>query len=254
MKYMGSKSKIAKYILPYIHSYILCNNIELYIEPFIGGANMIDKVECKHKVGSDINKHLVALLNHVKDTTDDLPEDVDYELYQDVKANQESGKYEDWYIGAVEFLAGFNGRGFEASFAKPVYEEKADGSKSYRNYYQEAKRNLIEQAPLLKDIDITCNNYDVYGDVKDALIYCDPPYENTKTYSRKNPFDHSKFWDWVRKMSKNNIVLVSEENAPDDFEVLWEQEVTRTIRANEKSTSTEKLFIIKSEEQDDLDF
>lgn len=243
MKYMGSKASIAKYILPFIHEIIFMNNIDTYIEPFIGGANMIDKVQCKKKIGSDINKYLVALLNHVKDGGE-LPNEVSYKLYQDVKYSQESGKYEDWFTGAVCFLAGFNGRGFDGGYGKTSYETKADGTKILRDYFQEAKRNLQEQAPLLKDIEINQCSYEQYSDIKGALIYCDPPYANTKSYNRKVEFDHDKFWQWVRYMSKNNIVLVSEESAPSDFDVLWEQDVVRTIRANDKSTSTEKLFIL----------
>ena len=41
MKYMGSKSRIAKHIVPIIQNYINENNIEKYVEPFVGGANMI---------------------------------------------------------------------------------------------------------------------------------------------------------------------------------------------------------------------
>lgn len=37
MNYMGSKSRIAKYIVPIIQSYIDNNNINTYIEPFVGG-------------------------------------------------------------------------------------------------------------------------------------------------------------------------------------------------------------------------
>ena len=40
MKYIGAKTKIAKYIVPIIQSYIDNNNIELYIEPFVGGFNL----------------------------------------------------------------------------------------------------------------------------------------------------------------------------------------------------------------------
>ena len=242
MKYMGSKASIAKYILPFIQELLFINNINTYIEPFIGGANMIDKVRCNNKIGSDINKYLIALLNHVKNGGE-LPNEVSYELYQDVKYSQGTGKYEDWFTGAVCFLAGFNGRGFDGGYGKSTYETKADGTKILRDYFQEARRNLIEQTPLLKDIEINHGSYEQYSDVKGALIYCDPPYANTKSYNRKIEFDHDKFWQWIRDMSKENIVLVSEESAPDDFDIIWEQEVTRSIRANEKSKTTEKLFI-----------
>lgn len=37
MKYMGSKSRISKYIVPIIQKYIDENAIKTYIEPFVGG-------------------------------------------------------------------------------------------------------------------------------------------------------------------------------------------------------------------------
>ena len=46
-------------------------------------------------------------------------------------------------------------------------------------------------------------------------------------------------------MSKNNIVIVSELQAPDDFVVIWEQEVTRTQDNRKREKSIEKMFIYK---------
>ena len=37
MKYMGSKSRIAKYIAPILQECIDSNNVTTYIEPFVGG-------------------------------------------------------------------------------------------------------------------------------------------------------------------------------------------------------------------------
>lgn len=64
--YQGSKNRIAKYIVPIIQKYIDDNNIETYIEPFVGGANIIDKIQCKNKIGADINDELIALLKYVQ--------------------------------------------------------------------------------------------------------------------------------------------------------------------------------------------
>ena len=55
MRYLGSKTKIAKDIVPIIQSYIDNNSIEQYWEPFVGGANIIDKINCKVRVGTDIH-------------------------------------------------------------------------------------------------------------------------------------------------------------------------------------------------------
>lgn len=37
MKYVGSKNKISKYIVPIIQKHIDENEIRTYIEPFVGG-------------------------------------------------------------------------------------------------------------------------------------------------------------------------------------------------------------------------
>lgn len=38
MVYQGSKSRIKKYILPIIQNCIYKNNVDTYIEPFVGGG------------------------------------------------------------------------------------------------------------------------------------------------------------------------------------------------------------------------
>lgn len=38
MRYMGSKNRLAKELVPLIQGYIDENNIKLYIEPFTGGG------------------------------------------------------------------------------------------------------------------------------------------------------------------------------------------------------------------------
>ena len=51
----------------------------------------------------------------------------------------------------------------------------------------------------------------------------------------------------MRGWSENNIVLISEEAAPDDFNCIWQQDVTRSLNASGKMKSTEKLFKLKRE-------
>lgn len=46
-------------------------------------------------------------------------------------------------------------------------------------------------------------------------------------------------------MSEKNIVLISENEAPDDFECVWKQEVKRTIDNNKRIKAVEKLFEIR---------
>lgn len=64
-----------------------------------------------------------------------------------------------------------------------------------------------------------------------------------KTYGVSKDFDHDKFWEWVRKMSVNNIVIVSELEAPNDFKCIWHKTVSRTVKPNDGIKAVEKLFI-----------
>lgn len=246
MKYMGSKSRIAKYIVPIIQRYIDENNIKIYYEPFVGGANVIDKIVCEKRIGTDKNKYLIALLQHVQQ---DLPlyKSVSKELYDKARTafnNNDTSEFEDWEIGNIGFLASYNGRWFDGGYAKPGYEKTKNGER-YRDYYREAKDNLLKQAPDLKDITFGCCDYKSMNP-KGCLIYCDPPYANTKQYANATKFDYDEFWETMRDLSKNNIVLISEQSAPDDFECIWEQEVSRSIKAGDKSKATEKLFKLKT--------
>lgn len=58
MKYMGSKNRIAKHILPIILKDRKEN--QYYVEPFVGGANMIDKVNGL-RIGADNNVYLIEM-------------------------------------------------------------------------------------------------------------------------------------------------------------------------------------------------
>ena len=54
------------------------------------------------------------------------------------------------------------------------------------------------------------------------------------------------FFDWCRLMkSKGNVVFVSEYNAPEDFELVWQGEIKTNFSITRKSAThnaVEKLF------------
>lgn len=241
MKYMGSKTKIAKYIVPIIHKRIRDYKINKYIEPFVGGANIIDKIKCENIIGSDNNRYLIALYNNL-DKLNLLPETISKDHYSEVRSSYNSGNhfFEDWYIGAVGFLASYNGRFFDGGYSGIRITSEG----RVRNYYLEAKQNLLKQSEQLKSVKFICGDYRQLTDLQDYLIYCDPPYKNTKKYGTSKKFNYDDFWNWCRKMSEKNIVLISEEESPKDFKCIWEQETKRTINNHGTKVSTERLFEI----------
>ena len=240
---MGSKSRIAKDIVPIIQKYIDDNGITSYIEPFVGGANIIDKIKCENRIAGDNNRYLIALFNNL-DKLDSLPDVIDKRCYNIVRDNYNNRGIacSDWLTGAVGFLASYNGRFFDGGYAKTVITKTG----VTRNYYLEAKNNLLAQRPHLSDISFNYGDYETtVGNISNAMIYCDIPYKGVTQYTTNKNFDYDRFWNWARQMSKTNIVIVSELNAPDDFACIWEQDLLRTIDNNKRVVSTEKLFIYK---------
>ena len=238
MKYVGSKNRLSKQLAPIIQSYIddmdeRCNG---YWEPFVGGANMIDKIKFSHKYGSDNHKYLIALLQHIQQTIDDLPDTITEDEYAAVRTNPNA--YEDWYVGLVGFCTfgakWFGGypRGFKADGVTP------------RDITNEAIRNIKKQAPALKGISFACRNY-ADCSVDGFVIYCDPPYRDTTKYATDN-FDYEKFYSWCKDMAKNNIVLISEYWMPDDgFECIWQGNLKCTLDKASRIDKVERLYICK---------
>lgn len=201
---MGSKSRIAESILPIIQQRIKDYNLDTYIEPFCGGCNIIDKVVCDKKIASDNHKYLIAMFQN-SDKLSSLPNFITKEHYSEVRACFNGGEiyYPDWYIGAVGFLASYNGRFFDGGYAGLVHTK----ANTIRNYYDEAKRNLLEQIPKLQNIDFAHRDYKYYTHFEDCVFYLDPPYKGVKQYGSSKDFDHDEFWNWAKCAGRK----------PDDF-------------------------------------
>lgn len=236
MKYMGSKARLSKELAPIINNLIKENNIETYIEPFVGGCNMIDSILCENRIGSDNNEYLIAMWGALQNGWLP-PSDITKEQYIDIKTNKDN--YPKELVSIVGFCATYNAKWF-GGFAGKVKTKIG----TYRNYYDESIRNILKQLPKLHNVKFNVGDYTQYSAVSGCLIYCDIPYKDTTQYGTSKDFDHDAFWEWVRCMSKSNIVLVSEYNAPKDFTCIYEKQLTTTLDKNSRKLDTEKLFIL----------
>ncbi|NHE57965.1 DNA adenine methylase [Cyclobacterium plantarum] len=230
MKYLGSKRRIAKYILPIILKDK--NTNQIYIEPFAGGCNTLDKVQGK-RVANDINFYLVEMYKALQNGWIP-PNKIDLEEYKDIRNNK--GKYPPELVGFVGFGCSFGGKWFGG------YARGNNSLGAKRNYCDEAKRNLLKQIANLKDVKFINKSYDEIDYPKNSLIYCDPPYKDTTEYMTK--FDSLKFYDWVKDMTnQNHKVYFSEYSAPKEFKCIWSYNTTTNLNINQHSTRIEKLFI-----------
>lgn len=233
MKYMGSKNRIAKHLLPIMLTECEKHGITKWVEPFVGGANMIDKVpDSFERVGYDLNDHAIHALIDIRDNAETLPDEISEAYYNSVK-----GHSPNKFTSLIRFGASFGGK-FENGYARG---KAADGKP--RNYWAETKRNAVKQSPKIKNVKFICDSYENL-DFENCLIYCDPPYQGTTGY-KTGSFDHDKFFDWCRKQARKNIVFVSEYNAPDDFIEVWQGDVKTNFASTRKKAThnaVEKLF------------
>lgn len=231
MKYMGSKNRIAKHLLPIMTQEAERHGITKWVEPFVGGANMIDKVpDSFERVGYDLNDHVIHALIDIRDNVDGLPESVSEEEYKSYKGLP-SQNITSW----VRIACGYAG----------IFESKLaiDMRKGRKSAAEQAKANALKQSPKIKSVQFICDSYENLN-FENCLIYCDPPYQGTSGY-KTGAFDHDKFFNWCREQAKNNIVFVSEYNAPDDFIKVWQGEIKTNFASQRKSAThnaVEKLF------------
>ena len=235
MVYMGSKNRIAKELIPFIAAE-LTEGI-YYVEPFVGGCNMIDKVDHNLKIAADFNKYLIALLKY----QGELPEYVSKEEYEAVKKNPEN--YPDWFVGFCGFVCSFRGMFFKSYVKNDVLKK----SGKIEHYQKEQINNFRKQRDKLKGIQFECCSYDCLQIPEGAVIYCDPPYQGTADYN--SSFDSAKFWNWVRyKVESGHKVFISEYKAPEDFECIWQKGINSNLGGASK-TAVEKLFIHKTQKK-----
>lgn len=242
MVYQGSKAKLRKYILPILQKCIDENHIDFYIEPFVGGANMIDHIRCKNRIGSDNNTELIALLQYMQrdEKLSIFPKDCSLEHYKDVRENRKNNgnKYSLEYTAGIGYFASFGGKYFDGGYGR---------SKNDRCIYKKRLENAKKQASSLKRIEFSAKDYLTYAEYENCCFYLDPPYRNTEKYCNKK-FDFIRFDNFARELSKNNFVFISEFSMPDDFECILE--IPRNINQNANRSKAikkyEKLFVHRS--------
>lgn len=228
MKYMGSKNRIAKHILPIMIEEAKKHGVTKWVEPFVGGGNMIDKVpDSFDRIGYDINDHVIHAMVDIRDNVDLLPDSVSEDEHTSYK-----GAPPESITSWVRFTSSYAGI-FDATYAR------SEG----RDISNEGKRNAIKQSPKIQNIEFICGNY-INLDFENCLIYCDPPYQGTSGY-KTGEFDHDQFFEWCRQQAKKNIVFVSEYSAPDDFKEVWRGEIKTNFASTRKQAThnaVEKLF------------
>lgn len=246
MKYMGSKARHAKELLPIIlkeHTPDMW-----YVEPFVGGANMIDKVDptvAPKRLGCDVHEYLIGLWQAVSNGW--LPEKlITEEKYSHIRANKDEDKALAGYVG---FAMSFGGKWF-GGYRRDIAGTKEDPKLKEFNENEQSRKSyesLVKQQKNLLGVHFRNKSvFDIdFTRCGPSTIYCDPPYVGTTKY--KDDFDHEKFYTWCRDRHKEgHKVFISEYWMPDDFVCVWSKEVNNSLTKDTGSKKgVEKLFTLK---------
>lgn len=250
MKYMGGKYFLCKEISAFMKSLVSPEEVDCYIEPFCGALSVLKHMNTDYVcLASDYHPDLIQLWKEVQNNTFKPPESVDLEFYETCK-QLESPSSLKAFIG---FNMSFGGKFFSGYVDKYKKDKKED-------FLQEAINSLSKTKGKLKEVEFQCISYDKLNP-KNSLIYCDPPYSDTKfpikyrtDTKHYDVFDNDQFWMTMRKWSEDNYVFISETTAPKDFVPVWEKVVHRSASQSDKTRyknssekkKTEKLFIHES--------
>ena len=230
MKYMGSKRRIAKDIIPIM----LKDRKEgqYFYDLFVGGGNLLEKIG-GNRIANDNNEYLIELFKYMQKDNFELPF-VGEEKYKEIQKNREN--YPKWLVGYV---------GFQLSFGAKFFGGYRRDKAGVRDYENEAQQNLKAQQNLIKDVSFLCGSYDEVELVPNSIIYCDIPYKDTTKYNTSKGFDYDKFYNWcIEKHNEGHKVFISEYYMPEDkFECVWEKEIANSLAKGSKGN--ERLFIVK---------
>jgi len=227
MQYFGGKKRIAKQIVEYISQYV--TDKDYYLEPFVGSGAILENISGIKRYASDYNVYLIELYKALQKGWLP-PQNITEEEYLYIKNNKEENKALTAFVGIG---CTFSGKWF-GGYAR---------NKDKKNYALAAYNTLLKQLPKIQDVYFSSVDYKLLNP-HNALIYCDPPYQNTTTYGVIGKFNHTEFWEVMRKWSAENIVFISEYNAPDDFRCVLEIKTKTSIRDKngEVINRIEKLF------------
>ena len=230
---MGSKNRHAKHLLPLILEHRQIG--QCYVEPFVGGANMIDKVD-GWRIGADVNEHVITLFVGLQNGF--LPPDhVSEEEYQTAKKSNECTPLKAFI-------------GFGCSYSGKWFGGYARGNTSKgepRNYCIESKRNILRQKDAISGVMFKHECYQGLEIPDNSIVYCDPPYAKTTKY--RDAFNHEEFWGWCESLVKNgHRVFVSEYSAPKEWVKIWSKVVNNSLTQNTGSKKgVECLFAHQSQ-------
>jgi DNA adenine methylase len=233
--YHGGKQRIGKYIADIINER-LDNDISIkgYCEPFCGMLGVYSNIDCHPDIeylAGDIDADLIEFWS-----SKGIPTSIIARQEYDMLKSDTTRKAERGFYG---FYNGFANKKFSGYFCHPnINREKSRFISSIKRI-----ENFHRKFP---SANFSTGDYTQYSKLRDYIIYCDPPYENSRQHYLEK-FDSEKFYSWCNRMSKHNVVYVSSYIVPNNlnWKVVWEKPIKNTCGSNiNDNDRIERLYMV----------
>jgi len=241
---MGSKRRLAKYILPIMLKDRKAG--QWWVEPFMGGCNILKLIDGP-RIGSDFHPELVAFLTAVQSGWQP-PAYINEDDYKRIKTSS------DLVLkGYAGFLFSFGATYFgsfrrhnDARIGAKITPHGIDIKNHYLSmqYTNKVSQEAVEKLrPYLQGVELHHSSYIDLKIPSQSIIYCDPPYAGTTGYGVG--FNHNIFYDWCRlQKAKGHTIFISEYGMPKDFKCIWSMQLTQNIKQKGSARTIEKLFTL----------
>lgn len=217
---------------------VLGHNQSKYLEPFAGGLNITQHIV---KAAAATGGHRKSIM--VCDASDDM-----VIFYKALKWGWTPPNHLISNISLKDYLfykqqpespdRTFVGLAW-SKYGRLFGEYDRGGQKGTYPAYMARQIINNKYDAMLRNVEIfDAMSYDRF-EPKSCVVYCDPPYRRTD-YNCE--FDTVAFWDTMRRWSKNNLVFVSEEQAPSDFQLIYSYEIHKKDRCGRPFVRTDCLF------------
>jgi DNA adenine methylase len=241
MRYIGGKFRIRQPLIDYLLPIIQDSESDCFVDLFCGSLNITlslfedNPLFMPNKlIINDFHEDLILLWKAIVYENWVPPSDFTKEEYEELRNAEPSA------------LRAFIGYG--CSFGGIWFSQFAQTSDD-RNYCLNAKRSVEKVGDLLRwanehkgGVQIYNKSYEDVEIPDGSVVYADPPYFATARPGCGNEFDHEKFWQYMRELSRKNEVFISEYIAPEDFKCVREIPTKLDMNGEER---IEKLFKYK---------
>ena len=217
LRWAGGKSKMLK-----ILDEFLPNDVDKYIETFIGGGSVLLHIMQKFNptvvFANDIDTNLINYYNNIKNDPKtviteclDIKNNYDCESFREKFKTLDRTKASHFFTSNKTSFSGLNN-----NYSYQAYD---------RNFSINCINKIQNVSDVIQNVNFTNENFsnleNVIGNIEGYFIYLDPPYYGNKEkglYGEKGilhkEFNHLELFEWIKKYSDNNKIMLSYDDSP----------------------------------------